>query len=290
MRLVFGLVLVLGLGLAGFAVYMAKSYIQRYQAELAHERANRDPGIDTIEVYVAATPLKYGQELNLEDVRLTPFPAMSLPEGVFETQEALFPRGEGVPRTVLRSIEANEAILAVKVTAPGEEAGITSQLERGMRAFAINVDVSSGVSGFLRPGDRVDIYWTGQAANASGAQLEGRGAKDVTKLIETNVKLIAVDQEANADTNEAIIARTVTVSARPQQVASLAQAQSTGQLSLSLVGAEDDSVAEAIEVDQRSLLGIEEQVVESAPIEQQVCTIRTRRGAEVIETPIPCTN
>ncbi|KZY32056.1 Flp pilus assembly protein CpaB [Roseovarius sp. HI0049] len=290
MRLVFGLVLVLGLGLAGFAVYMAKSYIQRYQAELAHERSNRDPGIDTVEVYVATKKLKYGQELNLDDVRLTPFPAMSLPEGVFETEEALFPEGKSEPRTVLRSIEPNEAILAVKVTEPGEEAGITSQLERGMRAFAINVDVSSGVSGFLRPGDRVDIYWTGQAANTSGHQLEGRGAKDVTKLIETNVKLIAVDQEANADTNEAIIARTVTVSARPQQVASLAQAQSTGRLSLSLVGAEDDSIAEAIEVDQRSLLGIEEQVVESAPVPQEVCTIRTRRGGEVIETPIPCTN
>ncbi|MEQ8898018.1 MAG: Flp pilus assembly protein CpaB [Roseovarius sp.] len=290
MRLVFGLVLVLGLGLAGFAVYMAKSYIQRYQAELAHERSNRDPGIDTVEVYVATKKLKYGQELNLDDVRLTPFPAMSLPEGVFETEEALFPDGEREPRTVLRSIEPNEAILTVKVTAPGEEAGITSQLERGMRAFAINVDVTSGVSGFLRPGDRVDIYWTGQSASSSGAQLEGRGAKDVTKLIETNVKLIAVDQEANADTNEAIIARTVTVSARPQQVASLAQAQSTGRLSLSLVGAEDDSVAEAIEVDQRSLLGIEEQVVERAPAAQEICTIRTRRGGEVIETPIPCTN
>ncbi|MEQ8292622.1 MAG: Flp pilus assembly protein CpaB [Roseovarius sp.] len=289
MRLVFGLVLILGLGLAGFAVYMAKSYIQRYQAELAHERSNRDPGIDTVEVYVATKKLKYGQELNLDDVRLTPFPAMSLPEGVFETEEALFPEGDAEPRTVLRSIEPNEAILAVKVTGPGEEAGITSQLERGMRAFAINVDVTSGVSGFLRPGDRVDIYWTGQSASA-GSQLEGRGAKEVTKLIETNVKLIAVDQEANADTNEAIIARTVTVSARPQQVASLAQAQSTGRLSLSLVGAEDDSIAEAIEVDQRSLLGIEEQVVESAPIQQEICTIRTRRGGEVIETPIPCTN
>ncbi|WP_422033407.1 Flp pilus assembly protein CpaB [Roseovarius sp.] len=290
MRLVFGLVLVLGLGLAGFAVYMAKSYIQQYQAELAHERSNRDPGIDTVEVYVATKKLKYGQELNLDDVRLTPFPAMSLPEGVFETEEALFPEGEAEPRTVLRSIEPNEAILAVKVTEPGEEAGITSQLERGMRAFAINVDVTSGVSGFLRPGDRVDIYWTGQSASTAGTRLEGRGAKDVTKLIETNVKLIAVDQEANADTNEAIIARTVTVSARPQQVASLAQAQSTGRLSLSLVGAEDDSVAEAIEVDQRSLLGIQEQVVERAPVAQEVCTIRTRRGGEVIETPIPCTN
>ena len=65
MRLVFGLVLILGLGLAGFAVYMAKSYIQRYQAELAHERSNRDPGIDTVEIYVATKKLKYGQELSL---------------------------------------------------------------------------------------------------------------------------------------------------------------------------------------------------------------------------------
>src|SRR6056297_2200152 len=291
MRLVFGLVLILGLGLAGCAVYMAKSYIEQYQAELQMERANRDPGIDTVEVYVAARPLKYGEELNTEDVRLTPFPKMSLPEGVFQTEEALFPEGNDEPRTVLRSIETNEAVLAVKVTGPGEEAGITSQLERGMRAFAINVDVTSGVSGFLRPGDRVDIYWTGQAAEASsGARLEGRGSSDVTKLIETNIKLIAVDQEANSETTEAIIARTVTVSVKPQQVAALAQAQSTGRLSLSLVGAEDDSTAEAIEVDQRRLLGLEEEVIEAAPVKEEVCTIRTRRGAEVIETPIPCTN
>ena len=290
MRLVFGLVLVLGLGLAGFAVYMAKGYIQSYQTQLANERANRDPGIDTIDIYVAARALKYGEELNMEDVRLTPFPIASLPDGVFDSEETLFPEGDDEPRTVLRMIEENEAILAVKVTGPGEEAGITSQLERGMRAFAINVDVSSGVSGFLRPGDRVDIYWTGQASNGTGPQLEGRGAKDVTKLIETNVKLIAIDQEANADTSEAIIARTVTASVRPQQVAALAQAQSTGRLSLSLVGAEDDSVAEAIEVDQRSLLGIEEQVVDAAPVEQEICTIRSRRGSEVIVTPIPCTN
>ena len=53
-----------------------------------------------------------------------------------------------------------------------------------------------------------------------------------------------------------IIARTVTVSVSPQQVAALAQAQSTGNLSLSLVGAEDDTVAAAIQVDQHALLGI----------------------------------
>lgn len=290
MRLVFGLVLVIGVGLAGFAAYMAKNYIQGYQAQLEQERANRDPGIDTVDVYVAARPLKYGQELNVDDVRLTPFPQISLPEGVFMTIEELFPEGKNAPRSVLRSIEANEAILAVKVTDPGEEAGITSQLERGMRAFAINVDVSSGVSGFLRPGDRVDIYWTGQAGKKAGPQLEGRGSGDVTKLIETNIPLIAVGNVTDPDTTEAIDARTVTAMVTPQQVAALKQAQSSGRLSLALVGAEDTSVAEAIEVDQRRLLGLKDELVEPVPVKKEVCTIRTRRGAEVIETPIPCTN
>jgi pilus assembly protein CpaB len=290
MRVVFGLVLVLGVGLAGFAVYMAQNYIQGYQTQLANERANRAPGIDTIDVYVAAKSLKYGQSIDPDDVRLTAFPRASLPDGIFKTKEELFPEGESEVRTVLRAIEKNEAILEVKVTKPGEEAGITSQLERGMRAFAINVDVSSGVSGFLRPGDRVDIYWSGRVAAGLQPKLEGRGNANVTKLIETNVQLIAVDQVADQDVTDAIIARTVTVSVRPQQVASLAQAQTSGRLSLSLVGAEDDSIAEAVEVDQRILLGIEEQVVQARPEQEEVCTIRTRRGGEVIETPIPCTN
>jgi len=70
----------------------------------------------------------------------------------------------------------------------------------------------------------------------------------------------------------------------------LAQAQSTGKLSLSLVGVNDDTVAEAIEVDQRSLLGIKAQETIAEVAQEKVCTIRTRRGAEVVEIPIPCTN
>lgn len=290
MRLVFGLVLVVGVGLAGFAVYLAQSYIQGYQTQLANERANRAPGVDTVDIYVAKKPLKYGQEITPKDVRLTAFPRASLPEGVFKAEEELFPQGPAEVRTALRSIEKNEAILEVKVTSPGEDAGITSQLERGMRAFAIKVDVTSGVSGFLRPGDRVDIYWTGRVGQRLQEDMEGGANGAVTMLIDTNVQLIAIDQEANQEVTDTKIARTVTVSVRPEQVAALAQAQSSGRLSLSLVGAEDDYVAEAISVDQRGLLGIEARVVDAAPQTQQVCTIRTRRGGEVLETPIPCAN
>lgn len=289
MRIVFGLVLIIGIGLAGFAVYMAKSYIEGYQAQLEQERQQRAPNIETVDIYVATRALKYGEELVPDAVRLTAFPAASLPEGVFTKVEDLFSKGETVPRIVLRGIEANEAILAVKVTAPGEEAGISSQLNRGERAFAIKVDVTSGVSGFLRPGDRVDVYWTGSVGGGN-LRTEGNSTGEVTKLIDTGVRLVAIDQVANTEMTETVIARTVTVAATPQQVAALAQAQSTGRLSLSLVGAMDDSVSEAIEIDQKRLLGIASAaVVEKAP-EEETCTIRTRRGAEVIETPIPCTN
>jgi pilus assembly protein CpaB len=44
-----------------------------------------------------------------------------------------------------------------------------------------------------------------------------------------------------------------------------------------------------VEVDTRELLGIEvEQQAEV--VAERVCSIKTRRGAEVVDIPIPCTN
>ncbi|MEP5730608.1 MAG: Flp pilus assembly protein CpaB [Sulfitobacter sp.] len=286
MRMVFGLVLLVGIALAGGAVYLAKDRIAQYQAANAHAQAQLAQVVPTKTVFVAQGPLKYGQRLTQEDVRAVDWPENAIPEGSFMELTALFPENTDELRVVLRAMEKDEAILALKVTEPGEDTGLTSRLERGKRAFTIKVDVSSGVSGFLRPGDRVDVYWTGRVNK--GRDNGGNG--EVTKLIEAGVKLIAVDQSAGGNINEATIARTVTVAISPQQVASLAQAQTTGNLSLSLVGAEDDTVASAIEVDQRSLLGIVEQEVQAQVEQEKICTIRTRRGAEVVELPIPCTN
>jgi pilus assembly protein CpaB len=283
--MVFGLVLLAGIALAGGAVYMAKNYIGQYQMALAKERGLREKTVPTTTVYVAERALKYGEVLNREDVRTVDWPENAIPEGTFTADNPLFTEGQTALRVVLRAMEKDEAIMAVKVTAPGEEAGLTSRLERGMRGFAIKVDVASGVSGFLRPDDRVDVYWTGRV-DQSLSQTRG----EVTKLIEAGVKLIAIDQNAAGDLDGASIARTVTVAVLPSQVATLAQAQSSGRLSLSLVGAEDDTVAGAIEVDQRTLLGMTTQEVKAEVEEEKTCSIRTRRGAEVVEIPIPCTN
>ena len=282
MRMIFGLVLLAGLGLAGGAVYMAKNYIGSYQAELARAKQNQAQVVPTQTVYVASRALQYGEQLTKEDVRPVAWPQTAIPEGTFSDLEVLFPAHEEEPRLIVRAMEKDEAILTVKVTEPGEDIGLTTRLEKGMRAFAIRVDVASGVSGFLRPGDRVDVYWTGRIETASGSE-------DVTKLIDTSIRLIAVDQD-DKTTNGARIARTVTVAVRPEQVAALAQAQSTGSLSLSLVGVGDDTQLSEIEVDQVSLLGLEQAAPAPVVEQKRECSIRTRRGAEVVAIPIPCTN
>ena len=113
---------------------------------------------------------------------------------------------------------------------------------------------------------------------------------DVTRLIQTGVRLIAIDQASVISSSSPTIARTVTVAVSPQQVAGLTQAQSTGRLSLSLMAADDETVADVIEMDQRELLGLvaqEQQVEKAAP---EVCSTRVRRGSDVVEIPIPCTN
>ena len=280
MRIVFGLVLLMGIGLAGFAAYMAQQYIGQTQAELAQARAAADQVVETVDVYTARRALRYGERLTDEDVTTVPWPRRGAPPQAFTEAEELFPEGAGT-RHVLRAMEPGEPILPAKITEPGQEAGITSRLTSGMRAFTIQVNVTTGVAGFLRPTDRVDIYWTGRS-----------GGEEITRLIEREMQLIAVDQSADQDREaRTAIARNVTVEATPQQVAALAQAQSTGRLSLALVGVSDEgAAAEVAEMNQRSLLGIQvEEPVEAAP-EPERCTIRTRRGGEVVEIPVPCTD
>ena len=282
MRVIFGLVLLAGLALAGGAVYMAKDYIGQYQSELARAKQMQRAIVPTETVYVATRSLQYGDTLVADDVRPVKWPQDAIPEGSFTDLAVLFPEDTEEQRLVVRPMEVNEALMEVKVTKPGEDIGLTTRLEKGMRAFAIRVDVASGVSGFLRPGDKVDVYWTGSVAT-------GEGNEDVTKLIQAAVRLIAVDQTDN-QINGARIARTVTVAAKPEAVAALAQAQSTGKLSLSLVGAGDDTELDEIQVNQVSLLGLKKAAPVAKAPEAKVCTIRTRRGAELVVIPIPCTN
>lgn len=280
MRIVFALVLILGVALAGGAVYFASQQFNANQSRIAELTNRIAKNVEMVEVYVAATELKYGQILTKEDVKIIEWPLKSIPETAFTKAEDIFgDENETDTRIVIRVVDPGEIILSTKVTNLGEDAGVASRLAKGMRAFTINVDVASGVSGFLRPGDKIDIYWTGEVERGS----------TVTKLIMDGISLIAIDQTSGEVSSAATVAKTVTVAVSPKTVASLAQAQSTGKLLLSLRGVNDETVSGAIEVTQNDLLGRVEIEAEVEQIER-ICTIKTRKGADVIEVPIPCSN
>lgn len=273
MRVVFFLVLLVGIGMAGFGIYMLNEKFNKDQAELKRLRAAYASRVEFSPVVVATEELKYGQALRPEHIKIVEWPKGAQPENVFRTLEDILGPEGSRPRAILRTIEPGEAVLTTKVTNFGQDAGVSSRLSAGMRAFTIRVDVASGVSGFLQPGDHVDILWSG---NDNG--------QTITRLILEKIKLIAIDQIADEDTNRPIVARTVTVEVAPIIVASLAQAQATGKLSLSLRGAEDDTSTGPLNVDTSDLLGTVETVVQ----QERVCTIKVRKGAEVVEIPAEC--
>jgi len=276
MRLIFGLVLLVGIGLAGFAVKTAMDRFSQYQAVLAQQR---DAILPTTEVFVVSRALRYGERLAPNDVQGIRWPTEFVPFGAFTSMEDIFPNGEEERRTVLRAMEQHEPLLALKVTAPGEDAGVASRLEAGTQAFTLQIDVVTGVSGFLRPGDRVDVYWTGT----------GREGESLTRLIRSNLQIVALDQLADTDRNNPMIARTITFAARPTDIAALTQAQASGRLTLALVGLNDTSASETVEVSRDELLG-ERAVIAEAVEGPRICTVRHRRGADVVEMQVPCTN
>lgn len=284
MRAVFALVLLVGMGLAGMAVYMIQGYMSDLETALQNERAFNAKAGKLVEVYVFAKPKAYGDALSEDDVQLIYWPEQSLPESIFKDKAVLFPENADGPRYVMRSTEAFEPVLASRVTEPGQLASLTSKLEKGKRAFAIRVGMDSGISNFVKPDDYIDILWTGNVSGVEGG---------MTRQIESAVLVIAVDNAINeGQVSSDTVAQTVTVAATPEQVARLAQAQATGNLTLSLARDSSETVDGTVETDTKAMLGIVEAapVIEEKVVEEKVCYAKQRSGGVLVDTNvvIPC--
>lgn len=273
MRAVFGLVLLIGMGLAGFAVYMVKGYFDNQAILLQQERQRAASAIVTVDVYAPNRPVTYGELLTPEDVTVIKYARDYLPEGVFQTEEELFPAGPEVPRVVILPMQVNEPVLASKVTEPGASRGLTALVDPGMRAFPIEGRVAAGF-GILRPNDRIDLYWTGRLRNGS----------EVTNLLKSGLQIIAV----TGDPENTGGPQSVVVQVTPEEVALLTQAENSGILTLSLVGSGDQSTASSITVDTAAITGEQEVVVQEEEPEPEVCFRTERRGTQIVQIETAC--
>lgn len=267
MRAVAIVVFIIGLLMAGGGAYYASRFISAYEDALAH---NQLKGVETRKIVVAQRDIPFGHVIKQEDLALADFPSALVPEGAFEDWGDVW-GADGRKRTAVQSMRRGEAILASKISLPGQSPRLAHNLAEGKRAFSFPINASSGVAGFVQAGDRVDIILTRHE--------RGQGVM-ISEVFMQDVLVIAVDQRARQEGSKARVGRIATVEVDPLDAQKLQLAQASGTLSLTLRGIEEETTrTEQLQpVTTQDLFATEEEA-EPEPIERT--KVRVNRGGRV---------
>jgi pilus assembly protein CpaB len=188
------------------------------------------------EVLVAATPLPAGTILKPGQVRWQAWPAGAATTGYLTQASTRLDEMNG--SVVRTSLEAGEPLTIARVVQPGDRGFLAAVLRPGYRAVTVNVTASTGVAGFVLPGDHVDLILS--------RALTGGTAGDrrfVSETVLEDVRVLAMDQR-DAPAKEArdpkdpkkdiAIPQTATLEVTPKGAEIVAVTGQLGPLSLSL--------------------------------------------------------
>jgi pilus assembly protein CpaB len=209
------------------AVFVAQSWLNsQAEARLKSLEAQKVKPTATSTLVVASRALRFGNELSAASLREMPWPIDSIPQGGFRSIQEMLGQGK---RVVLTAIEANEPVLASKITGQGQRATLSAMIADGHKAMTIRVNDVDGVAGFVLPGDRVDVMLSRQID-------KGNAVNDV---VLKNAKVLAIDQIADERTDKPSVAKAVTLEVDIAGAQKLALASQIGTLALTLRRAGD---------------------------------------------------
>jgi pilus assembly protein CpaB len=214
------------------------------QEQKARSRASQ---LETQDIVVAGKDIPAG----------TTFSGKSVQEGLIKSVK--WPKAS-VPRESFRSPqELMDKVVKIKVVAgepllksrmAGEEAGLTVRLTPGHRAMAVRVDEVIGVSGFIKPDDRVDVIVT--------AVPPGKKAQDerLSKIVLQNKRVLSVAQNLEQRDGKPQVVRSITLEVTPDEAEKLSLASQEGQIILALRAMGDEQLAKTTGSSKRDLLSI----------------------------------
>lgn len=230
-----GVAIVIGL----VAVLLANSYfggLEDRQKRLADQQK-------LSRVVVASQDLGFGAALSAQNLRLVNWPAGSMPAGAFTSIEAV-----GNSRVALRPIVVGEPVLASKVSGANGRATLSANLPLGKVAVAVPVNDVSGVGGFVRPGDVVDVLLTRPIPGA------GSGSNDkMTDIVLEAVPVLGIDQVLDESNTKAALAKTATLEVDAMGAQKLALSVQLGAISLALRNVADQAMGARTTVIPRHL-------------------------------------
>jgi pilus assembly protein CpaB len=213
--------------------------------------------VPTLEVVTSTADLPWGTVIDATHLKLSRFPADAVPEGAVRKIE------DAIGRTSRDNLARGELLLAGRLTEPGVGRGLPPLIPKGMRAVSIQTpNVSSGVTGFVMPGNKVDVVLT---MHGTGHEDPSGGGRTITLL--QNVTVLAVDQNIEAPSENMMDLkqmRTVTLVVTPQQAQELDLGQNKGILRLTLRNPLDDALTEVSQITVSSLTSEHRDLLDSA--------------------------
>ncbi len=228
------LILAIVLGLAAAAVVFL--YLNQQSASNVTARATRP-------VVVATSDLKFGTKLEPSQLKVVNYPKDSVPPGSYTSIDSV--KGQ-TTKIFLASLEP---VLQSKLSTVG--GGLSMMVAHGMRASSVTVNLVSSVSGFVVPGDHVDVLVT--------VDQQAQQTVATTKTILQNIEVVAAgvkteqkDQENKPNTDQ----QTITLLVDPPSAEKMALAMHEGKIHLTLRNPEDvDTLTVLKPIDTHQMLG-----------------------------------
>ena len=182
--------------------------------------------VEAAPIVVSAGNLPWGTKLKPEMIKMAPYLKESLPVGYFSSANDLKDRVITTPMKLNEPI--TEAKLAPKDVKTG---GVSAVLQPGMRAIAVKGDKVIGISGFINPGNRVDVIVTVEEPKT-------KKIKSKIFLKDTAVLATGTQIEKN-EKGEPMPVDVYTLEVTPKQAEKVALAASEGRLQFALRGVTD---------------------------------------------------
>jgi pilus assembly protein CpaB len=236
---------------AGGAGLAANSWLATQRAAI--ESAKRvQPVVETneVRVLVAKQALPAGTLIKKNNLRWQAWPKSGLSDAYMKEGD-LTP--EDLIGTVVRvGVTSGEPLTEARVVRPGDHGFLAAVLRPGFRAMTVPVNATSGIAGFVFPGDRVDLVLSHKLERKGDDGRELRASETVL----TDIRVLAIDQSTNDQAEEPNPAKNVTIEVTPKQVEMVSLITDLGRLSLSLRSLQTDegAISESAEDDFNPVL------------------------------------
>ena len=178
---------------------------------------------ETQPVVVAAVDLTWGTSLTGDMVKVVPYLKESLPAGYFSDVSGV----NG--RTIIYPVKAGEPVFESKLAPTTvSSGGVAALVTPKKRAMAVKVDKVVGVSGFVHPGNRVDVLVT--------LSKNERANSPMTKIVLENILVLATGTELEKAGKQEKPQQVdvITLEVTPEEGEKLALAATEGKLQLAL--------------------------------------------------------